>query len=90
MGVIGVLRSFLRGTDGTLHPQMYLGKDKSKTTRLSFISQLEAVQPGVPEHISCQQENPCWHLQEELFCRERGNSKSRTIVVPGASEASSP
>lgn len=90
MGVIGVLRSFLRGTDGTLHLKMFLGKDKSKTTRLSFSSQLEAVQPGVPEHISCQQENPCWHLQEELFCRERGNTKSRTIVVPGASEAPSP
>lgn len=90
MGVIRVLRSFLRVTDGTLHPKMCSGRDESKTTKLSFSSQLEAVQPGVPEHISCQQENPCWHLQEELFCRERGSSKWRTAVVLGASEAPHP
>lgn len=83
MGVIGVLRSFLRVIDGALHSKMCLGKDESKTTKLSFSSQLEAVQPGVPEHIS-------WHLQEELLCRERGSSQCRTVVVLGASEAPHP
>lgn len=53
LSVIGVLRSFLRVTNGTLHPKMCSGKDKSKTIELSFSRQLEAVQPGVPEHISC-------------------------------------
>lgn len=84
--VIGVLRSFLRVIDGTLHPKTCLGKDENKTTKLSFSS----LQPGVPEHISCQQENSCWHLQEELFCRERGSSQCRTVVVLGASEAPHP
>ncbi|NXD31578.1 CRBB1 protein, partial [Spelaeornis formosus] len=32
-----------------------------------FSSQLEAVLPGVPALISCQQENPCWHLQEDSY-----------------------
>lgn len=90
MGVVWDLRSLLRVTEETLHPKMCLGKDESKTTKLSFSSQLEAAQPGVPEHISCQQENPCWRLQEELLCRERGSSKCRTLMVPGASGAPHP
>lgn len=90
LGIIGVLRNFFRVTNGTLHPKMCLEEDESKTTKLSFSSQFEAVQPGVPEHIFCQQENPSWHLQEELCCRERGSSKCRAVVVPGASGAPHP